>query len=248
MEHIYAVSSSEELQRYQDFASGIQPVLSEYITYLQSEFQAADLPHTILWTSEKIATQLISNIPIPAYTNDYRIVMCSDLDTWQTIYLKQLDGLSALAVSEISNYYTHRLNQHHILQILGHELAHHSDFFIDEVYDSGEGIWFEEGMVEYISRSYFLTEEEFQQELDINRKLVDIYESRSGQHSLLDFGQGTYKHHYSIIFYEYWRSFLAMNQIVNKHSGDIRAVFQSYHHWYESGRNQSLTQWFQIEG
>lgn len=248
MEHIYAVSSGTELQRYQDFTANIQPALSNYIAYLQSEFQVADFPRAVLWTSEKIATQILSDIPIPAYTNDYRIVMCPDVETWKYIYIKQLDGISNTDAQQIRNYYEHSLNQHHILQILGHELAHHSDFFIDEVYDSGEGIWFEEGMAEYISRSYFLTEEEFQRELDINRKLVSLYESRNATNSLLAFGQCTYKHNYSTIFYEYWRSFLAVNRIVKKHNGDIRSVFDSYHRWFETCRTHTLAQWFEIEG
>lgn len=248
MEHIYAVANNVDLKKYQDFASNIQPMLDQYITHLQAEFQVADLPRAVLWANLNIATELLSDIPIPAYTNDYRIVMCPDIETWKNIYTKQLDGVSNTDAQQIRNYYEHNLNKHHILQILGHELAHHSDFFIDEAYDSGEGIWFEEGMAEYISRSYFLTKEEFQQELDINRKLVALYESRNGKHPLLDFGQGTYKHDYSTIFYEYWRSFLAVNQIINMHNGDICSVFKSYHRWFETGRNQTLAQWFGIEG
>lgn len=48
---------------------------------------------------------------------------------------------------------------HNVLQILGHEMAHHSDLFLDETYETE--MWFEEGMAEYISRRYFLTYEEY---------------------------------------------------------------------------------------
>lgn len=247
MEHIYAVESAAELQQYQDFVSEIQPKLNAYITYLQNAFQATELPRAVLWTSERTATHLISGLPIPAFTNDYRVVMTCDLDTWRNLYLKQLDGIPQNIAAEIRDYYASQLNQHHILQILGHELVHHCNLFIDEVYDSGEGVWFEEGMAEYISRRYFLTGEEFRTEARINSALVSLYENRRSSHSLQDFGTSTYREDYASIFYEYWRSFLAVNQIVEDHNGDIIAVFHSYHQWYEGRCGQTLAQWFKIE-
>ena len=246
MEHIYAVESTTQLRTYQTFASQIQTALDGFIAYLRSEFQVTELPRAVLWTNEKIATSLISDIPIPAYTNDYRIVMCPDPETWKRIYLKQLEGLPADTTGEIEAYYTHSLNQRHILQILGHELAHHSELFIDEAYESGTGIWFEEGMAEYISRRYFLSDNEFREEARLNRSLVTLYERHRATHDLQSFGQDTYRNDYAAIFYEYWRSFLTVEQIVNEYSGDLRAVFDSYHQWYKSGHHQSLSHWFEI--
>lgn len=247
MEHIYAVETGSQLEAYQNFVSQIQVDLEEYITYLQDNFQVGSLPSTIVWTSKRIATTLISDIPIPAYTNDHRIVMCPETDAWRDIYLSQIDGISGDAHSEIRNYYRTVLNRHHILQILGHELAHHSELFVDEVYDSGEGIWFEEGMVEYISRRYFLTAEEFQQETHINRHLVVLYEQHHEAHSLQTFGASTYRCDYAAIFYGYWRSFLAVNQIIDQHNGDIQAVFQSYRQWFDIRSELTLEQWFGIQ-
>lgn len=246
MEHIYAVETSNQLEAYQDFVSQIQVDLEKYIANLQDNFQVTSLPRAIVWTSKKIATTLISNIPIPAYTNDHRIVMCPETGAWRDIYLRQLDGITGDASSEIRNYYRTALNRRHILQILGHELAHHSELFIDEVYDSGEGIWFEEGMAEYVSRRYFLTGEEFQQEAHINRLLVALYEERNKSHSLQTFGKSTYRYDYAAIFYEYWRSFLAVNHIVEQHGGNIQAVFLSYRQWFESHSELTLEQWFGI--
>ena len=242
MEHIYAVSTGAELERYQNFVSQIQPALAQYLAYLQTEFQADDLPRAIVWTNGNIATHLISDIPVPAYTNDYRIVMTPDLDTWRSIYLKQLDGVPADSAGEIRSYYETGLNRCHILQILGHELAHHSSFFIDEAFDSGEGVWFEEGMAEYISRLWFLTDEEFQREKSINRLLVSLYQG--SQSSLNDFGASTYRESYAGIFRAYWKSFLAVDQIIEIHGGDIHRVFAGYRKWYESCREQSLASWF----
>ena len=246
MEHIYAVETAAQLNAYQSFSSEIQASLEQYIQWLTSRFQVSSLPRTILWTSPRIATTLLSDIPIPAYTNDYRIVMTPELDAWRHIYLAQLADYPEAVVAQIRSYYETSLNRHHILQILGHELAHHSDLFIDEVYESGEGIWFEEGMAEYISRRYFLTDAEFAQEAHINRLLVSLYESQNQNQPSRNFDSDTYRQGYTSIFYEYWRSFLAVDQIMEMYNGDISSVFHSYHRWYEEGHTVPLALWFGI--
>ena len=89
-----------------------------------------------------------------AYTNDYRVMFCPEPAVWREIYLRQLDGLEGNAAEEIRAYYETAVGENHILSILGHELAHHSEWFPDDFEDEREsGIWFEEGMVEYIWRS-----------------------------------------------------------------------------------------------
>lgn len=245
MEHIYAVETKEELEAYQRFVSQIRASLDGYISYLREEFQVVDLPGVILWTSRKIATQRISDIPVPAYTNSHRIVITPDLASWRDIYLSQTDGLCEDAAAPIRRYYNQCLNRRHILQILGHELAHHSERFLDEVYDSGKGIWFEEGMVEYISRRYFLTEEEFCQEAEINRQIVALHVKNAP--GLDAFGQSTYENDYAGIFLAYWQSFLAVSRIMEMHNNDVHKVFALYHRWYESGSSLSLAEWFHID-
>ena len=173
--------------------------------------------------------------------------MCPDVQDWKQIYLKQLDGFPDLSVNDIRDYYENDLNQHHVLQILGHELAHHSDYFIDELYDSGEGIWFEEGMAEYISRRFFLTESEFQKEKEINQRLVSLHQYQHHTSALDNFNSSTYKNNYATIFYEYWRSFLAVNQIAEKYQGNLTAIFESYTQWFNTRNTLTLAQWFGIE-
>lgn len=244
MEYVYAVETGEQLARYQCFADRIRPALDGYIAYLQKEFQVADLPKTILWTSRRIATELLSDIPVPAFTNSHRIVMTCDLEAWQELYLSQLDGFSEAESTPIRHYYRNCLNHHHILQILGHELAHHSEWFLEEAYDSGRGIWFEEGMVELISRRYFLTEEEYALEDQINRQLLAL---NCACVPLDAFGQATYQEGYRSIFRAYWQSFLAVSQVVESFGGDLRQVFASYHRWYETGSELSLEDWFRAD-
>lgn len=249
MKHLYLVENEKELRRYQRFVAETQSQLENYITFLKKRFAVNQLPNAILWTNAATATKEISNIPVPAYTNDFRVVMAPDTDAWRMIYLRQLDGLEENdVVNKIRSYYLTALNQRHILQILGHELAHHSELFLED-FNSGvsDGIWFEEGMAEYISRRYFLSTAEFEAASEINQLLVDLLTPRFGTHSLENFGASTYSGDYASIFFEYWRSFLAVNSIIDKHHGNIHSVFQSYHEWNRLSTGQNLAQWFGLD-
>lgn len=48
-------------------------------------------------------------------------------------------------------------------------------------------MWFEEGMAEYISRRYFLTDEEYAAEKETNRILSALYDEKFGRPKLNDF-------------------------------------------------------------
>lgn len=241
MKHIYAVTNSDDLKKYQSFVRKIQPKLQKYLGYLRTAFSAADLPRAILWTDAETATQQISDIPIPAYTNEYRTVFCPDIESWRKIYLKQLDGAEN---EEIRRYYETAMTENHLLQILGHEFVHHSKLFLDDAYE--KAMWFEEGMCEYISRRYFLTDAEFDAEVRINALLVQQFEALHGVHPLEEFCSDTYANTYADIFYFYWRSFLAVNRIVAQFGGNVAAVFREYRRWLETGPSLPLTKWFHL--
>lgn len=253
MKHIFAVETEQELKVYQEYVNKIAPRLNAYIDFLRQEYEVAELPKAIVWTNGEIGTKLISDIPVPAYTNEHRIVMSPLLENWREIYLKQLEYLpdnpdTEDDVREIHDYYIKELSENHVLQILGHELAHHSELFLEDFNsDYSDGIWFEEGMAEYISRRYFLTEEEFEAEEKINRQLVNLLKDRYGTHSLEQFGKSTYEGDYASIFFEYWRSFLAVKQIVEDYNGDVKAVFALYHRWNEECNGQTLLEWFDVD-
>ena len=242
MKHIYLVQSNDTLTEYQNTAQRAIPKLNAFLNDLQNMHKVTTLPRCVIWTDQHTATQLISDIPIPAYTNDYRTVFCPNLDSWRTIYLHQLDDTDN---PDIRRYYETALSENHLLQILGHEFVHHSDLFIDEAYE--KSIWFEEGMCEYISRRFFLTEQEFDEEARINALLVAHYSAHNRVHSLEDFSVSTYKGNYSDIFFAYWRSFLAVKKIIDAYNGDIHTVFVSYHEWFYSGCSIPLSQWFRLE-
>ncbi|MDG3132023.1 elongation factor Tu [Streptococcus suis] len=242
MRNLFLVSDEQQLTDYKDFLESNWPLLQDYLEYLQLYFQVEELPQAIIWTDEEAATRYIRECPIPACTNDVRMVMTPDLHVWKNIYLKQVESYSVEDSQEIVEHY-HSLSTNFLLQIIGHELAHQSECFLD--YDV-ETMWFEEGMVEYISRRYFLTDEEYIREKQINQQLVQLFQSKNGYHHLSQFGQATYDRDYASIFYEYWRSFLAIDLLVESF-GTVEDVFYSYHDWHDQGRPVDLLTWFQLE-
>ncbi|WP_369350774.1 elongation factor Tu [Streptococcus hillyeri] len=247
MNHLYAVETKEQLEIYQQFVKRYDNLLQDYVAYLSNNFQVDELPEVILWSDKIIATKYIRDIAVPAYTNDVRMVMTPELSVWQELYEKQLDDYEATEQITTLRQHYQNISENYLLQIVGHELAHWSELFLDDFDDDLEqDIWFEEGMVEYISRRYFLTETEFEAEKSVNQELVALYQEKYGWHSLSEFGQKTYEGSYAAIFYEYWRSFLAIDQLVEK-LGTVQAIFASYHDWSESKAKQSLLEWFGIE-
>ena len=224
MEFIFAVQSEEELKHYGQFAERHQPVIDSYIHKLAKNFAVKELPRCIVLTSYETATELIGNIPIPAYTNDQRIVFTPEIETWRDLYLHQLDDYDENErVREIRNYYEN-LKDYHLLQILGHELAHHSELFSDEAYENG-GAWFEEGMVEYISRKLLWTDMAFAEEKKINKMLVELYEESHQPRPLNCFGDSD---DYATLYYDYWRAFLKVSEMVENNGGDVLAVMSNY--------------------
>lgn len=246
MEHVYAVQTAQELEERQAFVREHWGRIDEYVRFLERDLAVEELPRSIVWTTRAIATQLVSNIPLPAYTNDFRVMFDPDLEAWRDIYLAQLDGLpQSAALEKVRDHYRRGLSHDHVLQILGHELAHHSELFLDDVYDSDP--WFEEGMVEYISRRYFLTDAEFEAQAEADRLLVDLLEPRYGGRSLARFGAETYQQDYAGIFFDYRRSFLAVQCLVDEADGSVLAVLRACRRWYDGPRTQTLAQWSHLE-
>jgi len=243
MEHIFAVQHEAELLKYQHFAERFQTRLNAYLEFLDKEYGLDPLPRVIVWTDRETATKRISDIPIPAYTNDYRIVFAPELHEWKDIYLQQLAGLEDTPeVSGIANYYCNMLTENNMLQILGHEFAHHIKLFADTDYD--EGIWFEEGMAEYISRKFFLTDVEYEEEMKINRLLVRLHSKTYGNHSIEAFGAETYSGDYASIFFAYWRAFLAVDDAIKSSGGSVGEVFRIYRQWCGLNSPELLSSWF----
>ena len=97
-------------------------------------------------------------------------------------------------------------------------------------------------MVEYISRKWFLTDEEFDAEVRANRKLVGLLADRYGGHPLEDFGAHLKKGDFAGLFFDYWRAFLAVSQTVERCGGVLEA-FRSLRQWSEADTGQTLAEW-----
>ncbi len=251
MDFIYAVQDERELAQYQDFVRRQSARLKEYLAFLEKHYAVSGLPRAIVLAGEETATRRVSDIPVPSYTNEYRVMFTPSLEVWKKIYLKQLAPLQKAGVEEsrlsLLRRYYETLGENHVMQILGHEFVHHSELFVDGFDDDYEdGVWFEEGMAEYISRRYFLTEQEFAAEREANRVLVELLTPYYGGHPLEKFGLKTYAGDYASIFFEYWRSFLAVERLIQAHHGDIMAVFASYQEWNAEKSPLTLSEWFGI--
>ena len=215
LDHIFAVKSAEELASYQAFVQRTEEKLCRYIAVLQEKYAVEELPRTILWTSRETATKRLSDIPVPAYTSERRIVFCPELGVWREIYLAQLNGLTGKTAGKIRRYYETGLTENHVLQILGHEFAHHSEYFSDEDYEIDP--WYEEGMAEYISRKELLSGVEFEEKAEMERLLVELLSPRFSKDNLAP-GSGE---DYAGIFFPYWRGFLAAQKRVAAFGGDV---------------------------
>ena len=247
MQYVYSVSNIDELTRYAQFLNVHEKRIEQYCDFISQAYSVEELPEYIVFSNYDIATKVHGTIIIPAYTNELRMVITPEVAVWQKIYLKQIENYgSDERVQFIKNYYEHSISDHCILQILGHELAHQSELFIDDFDDTPScALWFEEGMVEYISRTFFLTEDEFAEEKRVNQLLVELFEAHYTTGSVENFGQTTYDGSYASIFYEYWRSFLLVDNLVNK-LGSVASVFEAYHKWYNQKSPYSLSEWFEL--
>ncbi|KIL52485.1 hypothetical protein [Jeotgalibacillus soli] len=72
---------------------------------------------------------------------------------------------------------------------MAHELAHHSDLFVDKFEDERkDSIWFEKGMCGYLPRKIVLDETAFKEITNIKLELVKVHKGKYGKHSLDKFG------------------------------------------------------------
>lgn len=243
MENLYLVKDENQLAAFRDFVAKNAAKLQDYLTFLKDEFAVYDLPQAIIWSDFDSATQIIRKIPVPAYTNDKRMVMTPELTVWKDLYLLQLENYESSHQTRAIESHYQCLSGNSLLQIVGHELAHWSEHFLDDFDGYDAYIWFEEGMAEYISRKYFFTDEEFRVEKACNQSLVKLFQKKHDWHSLNDFGTSTYQGNYASIFYEYWRSFLTVDKLV-ENLGSVQAVFDSYHRWANTDKTLPLLDWF----
>ncbi|WP_117161005.1 hypothetical protein [Paraliobacillus sp. X-1268] len=234
MKQIYAFESKEDFDKYKGVIDRFLERLAEYQLELEEKFALKDLPKGIVWTTEELATNVFSDIPIPAFTNKDIIYISPDISAWRDLFVQQLEDRKK---PRIKKYYE-SLSENHLFTILGHELTHHSDLFVDDFDEEREdGIWFEEGMCEYLPRKVILDQVEFNEITNVELELVRMFKEKYGNHSLDAFGIASYQGSLTSIMFDYWRSFLAVKFLVEERSNnDIQQVFKEYHNWHNEGR------------
>src|SRR5574344_1479982 len=106
MKYIYSVDNIGEFKCYQNFIKEKSKILQDYINYLKSNYKVYELPKYLLLSNIEIATNALSDISIPAYTNDIRIVFTPEIDIWREIYKRQLINYgNDEQINEIKTYY-----------------------------------------------------------------------------------------------------------------------------------------------
>lgn len=242
MKHIYAFESLAEAKEYETVIQNFKTKLDQFELHLKEHFKLEEPPKGIVWTSGELATETFSEIPIPAYTNKDIVYMSPEKSDWQSLYSNMLIDVFD---DEIEDYYKKEA-ENLIITIAGHELTHHIELFVDDFDDYGEGIWFEEGMCDYISRKFFLSDSEFKALHDIEVKFIDYYMDQFGDESIENFGTATYDGSLHYIMFQYARSFALVTYLVEEKFGDIHAVFEHYEKWHKNGRKGKLVDHFGV--
>ena len=245
LKHIFAFEKEEDFQEYKYLIERFSKKIKDYQLELVNHYELKEVPKGVVWTTDELATTVFSNIPIPAFTNKDLIYLSPDLVSWRRLFLTQLEGKKH---SKIEDFYTN-MSENHILTILGHELTHHSDLFLDEFDDERENsIWFEEGMCEYLSRKYLLNDTEYKEITNIEIELMSLFKHKYGNHSLEEFGSDSYQGSLTSIMFDYWRSFLAVKYLVEEvANNDPKQVFKEYHKWHNEGRKKPLIEYFHLD-
>ncbi|MCP3029485.1 hypothetical protein [Halobacillus sp. A5] len=245
MRHIYAFESRSEYDQHEAAIEEFKNQLTYYQKYLEDNFALKDLPKAFVWTSKEAATNVFSDLPIPAFTNKDTIFLSPEVSAWRELFLDQLEDKKNASIEA----YYHNLPLNQILTIAGHELTHHIDLFVDEFDEErADSIWFEEGVCDYLARKYMLSDSEFQEIVQVESQLVEMFKDRYGDHSLDDFGHASYQGSLTSIMFDYWRSFLVVKDLVEvQFRNDIHQVFKTYHKWHQEGRKVPLTHFFNKE-
>lgn len=244
MKSIFAFETPGEGEVYEATVKRLMMRLGSYKAFLRNAFGLTEVPKAVVWTSSKLATDVFGHVLIPAYTREELIFMCPDQDVWKRIMLEQMDGED---LPDVRVFYE-SAGEAQLLDILAHELTHHLDQFPDEFEDERtDAIWFEEGMCFYLPRRHLLGDPYFNEVTAAEKSLYDALKHRYGNHSIDDFGAASYKGTLPSIMFDYWRSFLAVCELVERENGSAHAVFRKYNTWHEEGREQPLAEYFGIE-
>lgn len=242
MKHVYAFDSLPESAEHKALLNNFKEKLDGYTQYLNENFELEDPPKEFVWAPVEHAPEIFKDMEIPAYTNNDTIYMSPDRDDWKRVFLNML---SDSGIEDAEDYFDTAVDLQ-MLTIAGHEITHHIEKFFDDFDDYGEGIWFEEGMCDYLSRKYFLSDEEFKKLHDVELSLVQYYMNEFGDESVESFGSSTYEGSLHYVMFQYWRSFVLVTHLVEEKHEDIDTVFDLYTKWHTAGKKGKLVDYFGV--
>ncbi len=243
MKSIYMLDSLDTNVEVEDLARYFYNEIKIYVEKLKIEYELKDEPAHIIWTSKYVMENVLQK-NIPAYTNEKGVFISIDLDSWKEFLTEAIqDDMSV----DTKTFFDHYLKKE-ILCILGHEITHHCDFFLSDFDDedvSSDDLWFEEGLVMFLPRFYFYTEEEFSKIYNLELELFNYYKERYDEKYLEAFTYDLYENEdTNSIMFHYWKSFLAITDLVfNHYNKNIHLLIEDYHSWDKGGRNQRLSEY-----
>ena len=251
IKQIFAFETKEEYDQYANDIKQLMIRFQQYETFLKENFQLIHMPKSIVWTSSELATTFFSNYPVPAFTNQHTIYMTPSVEEWRAFYLGQLENEvlpDDANIEEIKQYFG-SITIDDVFCILAHELTHHIELFPDEFdEDRTDGIWFEEGMCEYLSQKFTLTQERYDELRAVDNRMIALFKPKYGQFSIDQFGVASYEHNsLAAIMLNYWRSAAAIHHLAEERfKGDVKEVFDKFHEWHTNGREEKLTDYFGV--
>lgn len=245
IKQVFAFEDIHNIDIYKSITERVLNKIEPYLKMLEKEYSLNTYPNTIVWTSRDIATTVFSDVPIPAYTNERFICITPDLQSWKSLYLDINNGIQSKQVID----YFNNLSESFLLQLLGHEITHHLDLFLDEFDDNrSTGIWFEEGMCEYLSKKYLLNNIEYNNTYQVELDYINYYKNEFGNDSIELFGSDSYSNSMNRIMYDYYRSSHIVELLVEKiGGGNPHKVFDLYKTWDDEGRKVTLSEYFNID-
>ncbi|MEH7041349.1 hypothetical protein CN887_02375 [Bacillus pseudomycoides] len=242
MKPAFSVTDSTHIQKIEAEGLKLLNELQSFIPLLQEKVTILSPPKGIVFHDLESATQVYSNIPMPAYTSRDLIHITPLIDVWKNIYLSVTDGKEL----EKAQQYYKQLNILDIATIAAHEFVHHAEEFhsdfdaIDE-----ESMWFEEGVCFYLSRKLMMSHEQFKTIMQVEDELISIYQAEFSNYPLNEFGKSAESGSYAGAFYDYWRSTKLIRILVEQYfNNDIQALFSCYHEWVEIKEQISLHAFF----
>ncbi|WP_377890768.1 hypothetical protein [Alkalihalobacillus sp. R86527] len=233
MQYAISVTDTSKVSDIEKHGVKIIEALKDYSKLLE-DITSFEAPRGIVFHDLQSATELYSDIPIPAYTSRDLIHMNPEPSVWRDILLSTVQG----QMDQVETYYS-STDLLDVASIAAHELTHHADFFHDDFEGDEVNMWFEEGLCEYIPRKLLYSEQKFKETVEVEDALIEHYKEQFGDYCLSEFGRAGYRYGeesgFSGAFYDYWRSKKVVNVLIEDYfENNLLSLITCYKEWDQS--------------